>query len=138
MLAAEGFEVLSKEGLDAQGNSGHAKFLVKGRSAVGEGGRIGFKSDLFDLGEIEVCAEAFEKFSEVGRREHGWGAAAEVDCFEGSEVLLGKELCFRNEGLDEGAEIGFPGGMLVEGAIGTDPVAKRNVKIEMHPMNSAP
>lgn len=47
-------------------------------------------------------------------REHGGGAAAEIDGFEGGEIFLSVEFCFAEEGFDEGSEVGFAGGVLVE------------------------
>ncbi len=65
----------------------------------------------------------------MSRREHGGSASTEVDCFEGSEVLPGEELGFRDESLNERAEVGFARSMLVERAVGADAVTEGNVEI---------
>ena len=65
----------------------------------------------------------------MSRREHGGSASTEVDCFEGSEALLREELSFRNESLNERAEVGLARSMLVERAVGADAVAEGNVEI---------
>ena len=129
VFAAEGFEVFSKEGLDAERDAGDAKFFVKSGGAFGECGRIGLKGDFFDLGKVKVRVEASEESSQVSRREHGGSASTEVDCFEGSEVLPGEELGFRDESLNERAEVGFARSMLVERAVGADAVTEGNVEI---------
>ena len=49
VFAAEGFEVFSKEGLDAERDAGDAELFVKSGGAFGECGRIGFERDFFDL-----------------------------------------------------------------------------------------
>lgn len=129
VFAAECFEVFSKEGLDAERDAGHAELFVEGGGTFGESGRIGFEGDFFDLGKVKVRVEAFEESSQVSRREHGGSASTEVDCFEGSEVLLGEELGFRDEGLNERAKVGFTRSMLVKRAVGADAVAEGDVEI---------
>ena len=129
VFAAECFEVFSKEGLDAERDAGHAELFVEGGGAFGESGRIGFEGDFFDLGKVKVRVEAFEESSQVSRREHGGSASTEVDCFEGSEVLLGEELGFPDESLHERAKVGFARSMLVKRAVGADAVAEGDVEI---------
>ena len=129
VFAAECFEVFSKEGLDAERDAGHAELFVENGGAFGESGRIGFEGDFFDLGKVKVRVEAFEESSQVSRREHGGSASTEVDCFEGSEVLLGEELGFRDESLNERAKVGFARSMLVKRAVGADAVAEGDVEI---------
>ena len=129
VFAAECFEVFAKEGLDAERDAGDAELFVEVGGAFGESGRIGFEGDFFHLGKVKVRAEAFEESSQVSRREHGGCASTEVDCFEGSGVLLGEELGFRNESLNERAEVGLARSMLVERAVGADAVAEGNVEI---------
>lgn len=129
VFAAECFEVFSKEGLDAERDAGHAELFVENGGAFGESGRIGFEGDFFDLGKVKVRVEAFEESSQVSRREHGGSSSTEVDCFEGSEVLLGEELGFRDESLNERAKVGFARSMLVKRAVGADAVAEGDVEI---------
>jgi len=117
VFASQGFEVWSEEGLDAEGDAGDAEFFVEMGGAGGEGGRVRFEGDLFDLREIEGFAESFEEFAKVGGREHGGGSAAKIDRLEGREVFLRSETGFGEEGFDEGAEIGAARGMLVKRTI---------------------
>ncbi len=129
VFAAEGFEVFSQEGLDAERDAGDSEFFVESGGAFGECGRIGFEGNFFDLGKVKVRVEAFEESSQVSRREHGGSAPTEVDCFEGREVLLGEELGFRDESLNERAKVGFARSMLVKRAVGADAVAEGDVEI---------
>ena len=129
VFPAECFEVFSKEGLDAERDAGDAELVVEVGGVFGESGRIGFVGDFFYLRKVKVRVEAFEESSQVSRREHRGSASTEVDCFEGNEVLLGEELGFRNESLDECAEVGLARSMLVERAVGADAVAEGNVEI---------
>jgi hypothetical protein len=129
VFAAECFEVFSEEGLDAERDAGDAEFFVEGGCALCESGRIGFEGDLFDLGKVKVRVEASEESSQVSWREHGGSASTEVDCFKGSEILLGEELGFRDESLNERAKVGFARSMLVKRAVGADTVTEGNVEI---------
>ena len=132
VFAAEGFEVFFEEGLDSQGDAGDAEVLVKLGGAGGEGGGVGFERDFGDGGEVEGLAEAGEEPGEVGRREHRGSAAAEINGLERREVLLSGEAGFGEESFDKGPEVGLTRGVLVEGAVGTDAVAKGDVEVEMH------
>ena len=114
VFAAESFEVFAKERLNSQRDPGDAEFFVESCGALGEGRGIGFEGDFFDLGKVEVRAESFEEFSQVSRREHGGRSSAEVDCFERSEVFLGEELCFGDQGVNEGSEVGISRSVLVK------------------------
>jgi hypothetical protein len=87
VFAAEGFEVLSQEGLHSQGDTGDAEFFVEVGGAGGEGGGVGFEGDFLDLRKVESLPESLEEFAKVGGREHGGGTATEVDGFERSKVL---------------------------------------------------
>ena len=71
----------------------------------------------------------------MSRGEHGRGAASEVDCFERSEIFLRSEPGLGKEGVDESPKIGFAGSVLIEGTVGTDAVAKRDVEVEVHAAN---
>lgn len=132
VLAAEGFEVWSKEGLHAEGDAGDAEVLVELGGAGGESGGVGFEGDFLNGGEVEDLAEAGEETSKVSGRKHGGGAAAEVDGFERGKVFLSGEAGFGKEGFDEGSEVGFSGCVLVERAVGADAMAERDVEIKMH------
>ena len=68
--------------------------------------------------------------------KHGGGAAAEVDGLERWEIFAGVVAGFDEKGVDEGSEISFTGGVLVEGAVGADAVTKGNVEVEMHSPNN--
>lgn len=63
VFAAEGFEVFSKEGLDAERDAGDAELFVKSGGTFGKCGRIGLKGDFFDLGKVKVRVEASEESS---------------------------------------------------------------------------
>lgn len=132
VFAAEGFEVGSEEGLHAEGDAGDAEFFVKVGGADGEGGGVGFEGDFLNCREVESLAQAFEKFAEVGGREHGGCSSAEVDRFEWGKIFLSEETGFGEKGVNEGTEIGAARGVLVERAVGADAVAEGDVEIEMH------
>lgn len=114
VFASEGFEVLSQEGLHAEGDTGDAEFLVEVGGAGGEGRGVGLEGDFLDPGKIEGFPESFEEFAKVGGRKHGGCSAAEVDGLKRGEVLPGKESGFGEEGINEGSEIGAARGMLVK------------------------
>jgi len=135
VFAAEDFELRAEKGLDAEGDAGDAEVLVEVGGAGGEGGGVCFEGDFLDGGEVEGFAEAGEETLEVGGGEHGGGAAAEVDCFEGREGFLRIEAGFGEEGIDKGTEVGFAGGVFVEGAVGADAVAEGDVEVEVHSSN---
>ena len=136
VFAAEGFEVLSKEGLHAKRDAGDAEVLIELGGAGGESGGVGFEGDFLDVGKVEGFAEAGEEPGEVGGREHRGGPATEVDGFDRGKVFLCGEAGFGEEGVDESAKVGFAGGVFVEGAIGADAVAKGDVEVEMHSLNA--
>ena len=79
VLAAEGFEDVRGEGLDAERDAGDAEFAEQPRFRDVEGGGVGFQRDLVERGEVEDFTEPAEELAEVGGREHRGRAAAEVE-----------------------------------------------------------
>lgn len=82
------------------------------------------------MGEVEDVLQAGEEVGEVFFGKQGGSAAAEVDGAEGALQFLIVMLGLGEEGVDEGGEVGFARGVFVEGAVGADLVAEREVEVE--------
>ena len=114
VFAAEGFEVFSKEGLDAERDTGDAQILIELGGSGGEGSGVCFEGDFFDGGEVQHGTKAFKKATEMGWRKHGGSSSAEVDGFEWGEVFVSVEFGFSDERFDKGPQVGLAGCVLVK------------------------
>ena len=68
----------------------------------------------------------------MGRRKHAGGASTEVSCLEGGRrELLSPSRGLLFQGRYEMGEVRISRGVLVEGAVGADTVAERDVDVEV-------
>ena len=85
VFAAEGFEDVWSERLDAERNAGDAEGFEQAGFFQVESRGVGFEGDFLNLGKIEVFSEGIKEIAQVSGREHGRRAAAEV---EAGELML--------------------------------------------------
>ena len=127
VLAAEDFQDVGGEGLDAQRDAGDAEVAeVPGLGGV-EGGGVGFEGDFVELWEIDGVVERSEEPGDVAGGEHARGAAAEV---KGAGISGDAGFRFSGEGIDEAPDGGVARSVLVKRAVRADAVAEGNVEVE--------